>query len=160
MNLLGLVFRGRTRVVRTGVLLCLLGCAMSVAMFSQSKDAQERKVVTRVEPKYPPTLERMYIGGVVRLQVEITADGAVEGAQVIGGNPILGQAAIIAVKQWKYAPATSTRQSIPRPICGRCWTVWAPAGSRGCCAATTAGPARTRCARPNGAASPICSAFA
>ena len=114
MNLLGLGFKSRTRVLRTGVLLCLFACAVSGALFSQSKDATERKVVTRVEPKYPPTLERMYIGGIVRLQVDIAADGTVDGAQVIGGNPILGQAAIIAVKQWKYAPATHKTQQVER----------------------------------------------
>ena len=32
-----------------------------------------------------------------------------------------------------------------RPV-GPCWTVWAPAGNHGCCAATMPGPAKTRCA--------------
>lgn len=114
MNLLGLVLRRRTGVVRTGVLLCLFASAVSASLFSQSKDTPERKVVTRVEPKYPPTLERMYIGGVVRLQVDIGADGTVDSAQVIGGNPILGQAAIVAVKQWKYAPANRKTQQVER----------------------------------------------
>jgi TonB family protein len=84
-----------------------------VPLFSQSEDgASDRKVITRVEPKYPPTLERLYIGGVVRLQVDVAANGTVEGAQLLGGNPILGQAAIAAVKQWKYAPGSrKTRQT-------------------------------------------------
>ena len=101
------------RVAQTGLLVCLFACAVGVPLFSQSDDAAgERKVVSRVEPKYPQTLERLYIGGVVRLQVDIAANGTVESAQLIGGNPILGQAAIAAVKQWKYAPAShKTRQT-------------------------------------------------
>jgi TonB family protein len=71
-------------------------------------------VITRVEPKYPPTLERLYIGGVVRLQVDIAASGTVESAQLIGGNPILGQAAIAAVKQWKYTPAKTKTRTVER----------------------------------------------
>src|SRR5215831_11170091 len=105
--LLVLLAMGKSRrVVRTGLLLCLFACAAGVPLAAQSEEgAAERKVVTRVEPKYPPTLERLYIGGVVRLQVNIAANGTVESAQIMGGNPILGQAAIAAVKQWKYAPA-------------------------------------------------------
>ena len=114
MNLFAKVFSGRTQsVARTGLMMCLFACVVCVPLFSQSEDgAAERKVVNRVEPKYPPTLERLYIGGVVRLQVDIAANGTVEGAQLLGGNPILGQAAIAAVKQWKYAPGShKTRQT-------------------------------------------------
>ena len=113
--LIGKLFRDGSarRVARTGLWLCLFACVVSVPLVSQSEDgAADRKVITRVEPRYPPTLERLYIGGVVRLQVDVAANGTVESAQVIGGNPILGQAAIAAVKQWKYAPAkTKTRQT-------------------------------------------------
>jgi len=108
--------KGRTRrVARTGLLVCLFACVLSVPLFSQSEEgASERKVITRVEPKYPPTLERLYIGGVVRLQVDIAANGTVESAQLIGGNPILGQAAIAAVKQWKYTPAKTKTRTVER----------------------------------------------
>ena len=116
MSLLRTLFprSSRTRrVARTGLILCFLACVLSVPLIGQTEDATaERKVVSRVEPKYPPTLERLYIGGVVRLQVEISASGTVENAQIVGGNPILGQAAIAAVKQWKYAPGThKTKQT-------------------------------------------------
>ena len=112
-------FMGRERRTRwvagVGVLLCLFGGVRSVPLFSQSQQsASERKVIARVEPTYPPTLERLYIGGVVRLQVDIAANGTVESAQVIGGNPILGQAAIAAVKQWKYAPAKTKTKTVER----------------------------------------------
>lgn len=101
--------------VRMGLLLCLFACSVSAPLFSQSDEAAgERKVITRVEPKYPATLERMYIGGVVRLQVDISANGNVESAQLLGGNPILGQAAIVAVKQWKYAPANHKTQQVEK----------------------------------------------
>lgn len=116
MNLLRLLMGNRSaRVARTGLLLCLVAGVVSAPLFSQSEEgANERKVLTRIEPKYPPTLERMYIGGVVRLQVDIAANGTVEGAQLLGGNPILGQAAIVAVKQWKYAPANHKTQQVER----------------------------------------------
>jgi TonB family protein len=52
----------------------------------------------------------------VRLQVTISAKGNVEKVELLGGNPILGEAAIVAVKQWVYetAPARSVAEvSIP-----------------------------------------------
>jgi TonB family protein len=60
-------------------------------------------VVTRIEPEYPDTLKRLYIGGTVRVEAVVAADGAVESMKLLGGNPILGQTAMRAIKQWKYA---------------------------------------------------------
>jgi TonB family protein len=67
--------------------------------------AGERKVITRIEPDYPDTLKRLYIGGVVRIEAVVAPDGTVESTQLVGGNPILGQTAMRAIKQWKYAQA-------------------------------------------------------
>jgi TonB family protein len=75
-------------------------------VWSQAKNDHDRKVLTRVEPEYPETLKRLYIGGVVRLQVVVSAEGIVESVQLVGGNPILGQSALKAIKQWKFAPGT------------------------------------------------------
>ncbi len=98
------------RMARTALLLAMAMVCLGMPLWSQSPDPPSRKVITRVEPKYPATLERLYIGGVVRLEVVVAANGSVESAALIGGNPILGQAAIAAVKQWKYAagPAKTT----------------------------------------------------
>jgi len=94
--------------------LMLLGClSILAASFAPALHAQKdaknvRKLLTRVEPAYPPTLKMRQIGGTVRLQVTILPTGKVESVLVLGGNPILAQAAVTAVKKWKYAPADST----------------------------------------------------
>jgi TonB family protein len=81
----------------------------------------ERQLVTRVEPDYPETLQRLRIGGIVRLELTISHGGSVENVSVLGGNPILAEAAAKAVKQWVYAPGPSqTRTQVivpfePRP---------------------------------------------
>jgi len=67
----------------------------------------ERKLITRVEPDYPETLKQLNIGGTVRLRVSISAKGNVENAVLLGGNPILGESAAIAVKKWIYAAGRS-----------------------------------------------------
>jgi len=76
----------------------------------------ERKLLTRVEPEYPETLQRLQIGGTVRLGLTIAPKGSVEDVHVLGGNPILAEAAVKAVKQWIYTPSasrTNTEVSIP-----------------------------------------------
>ena len=67
----------------------------------------ERKLTNRVEPEYPEALKRLYIGGIVRVVVHVAPSGTVESTELIGGNPVLGQSAMKAVKQWKYAPGKS-----------------------------------------------------
>jgi TonB family protein len=72
----------------------------------------ERKVVTRIDPEYPETLKRLYIGGVVRVEAVVSPGGIVESTQLLGGSPILGQSAMKAIKQWKYAPSRSKEKLI------------------------------------------------
>jgi len=74
-----------------------------------AEDGGGRKRIYKVEPKYPEYLKRHDIGGSVRLSVEITPRGTVRTIEPLGGNPILVESAVEAVKQWKYEPAeTST----------------------------------------------------
>lgn len=81
---------------------------LSPSVYAQQGDSG-RKLLRRVEPKYPEDLKRHDIGGVVRLSIEVTPQGTVRKISPIGGNPILLEAAMAAVKQWKYAPAESTQ---------------------------------------------------
>ena len=78
----------------------------TLAMANASNGAQ-RRLITRFEPEYPETLKRLNIGGTVRLQVTISAKGNVENVELLGGNPILGESAISAVKHWVYATSHS-----------------------------------------------------
>lgn len=84
----------------------ILSFSFAPSSLSQQQDSKtDRKLITRVEPDYPPVLRMRQIGGTVRLEITITPKGAVESAKVLGGNPILAESAVIAVKKWKYAPS-------------------------------------------------------
>ena len=91
------------------LLLLSLSALLSAApLAAQSHDPiSDRKVITRVEPEYPDALKRLYIGGVVRVEVVVEPNGSVKSTKLLGGSPILGQSTMKAVKQWKYAPAAS-----------------------------------------------------
>jgi TonB family protein len=67
----------------------------------------ERRLLTSVEPIYPETLQRLGIGGTVRLALTVAPKGNVENVALLGGNPILAESAILAVKRWIYAVGRS-----------------------------------------------------
>jgi TonB family protein len=91
------------------LLLTLLALCAGIAAPLHAQSESGRKLLHRVEPKYPDDLKRHNIGGVVRLSIEITPQGSVRKISPIGGNPILLESAMAAVRQWKYAPAESTQ---------------------------------------------------
>jgi hypothetical protein len=43
----------------------------------------------------------------VKVKLVIGADGAIKETQFLGGNPVLVDAVGKALKEWKYAPASS-----------------------------------------------------
>ena len=77
--------------------------AVSISAVQSQNTPILRKLVYKVAPKYPPELKQNAIGGVVRLAVVINPNGSVAKISPVGGNPVLVDAAMLAVKQWKYA---------------------------------------------------------
>jgi len=65
---------------------------------------QAAKIVNRVQPVYPPLARQTRISGTVRLHAIISKDGAIQQLEVISGHPLLQQAALDAVRQWRYQP--------------------------------------------------------
>jgi protein TonB len=61
-------------------------------------------------PEYPEAARKAGVEGKVLLEVMVKADGSVVSASVregIAGHPELDRAAVDAVKQWKFEPATA-----------------------------------------------------
>jgi TonB family protein len=85
--------------------LCLLVLVLhSTASMNAQNTPSLRKLVYKVPPKYPRELKQNSIGGIVRLSISISPNGSVGKISPIGGNPILVDAATLAVRQWKYVP--------------------------------------------------------
>ncbi len=64
----------------------------------------EAKIVNRVQPVYPPLAKQARVSGTVRLNAVISRDGSIQDLQVVSGHPLLVQAALQAVRQWRYSP--------------------------------------------------------
>ena len=69
--------------------------------------------VVNVLPTYPPVARAAHIAGYVILEAVIDASGNVTSAQVLRGHPMLDQAALDAVQQWKFKAATLNGEAIP-----------------------------------------------
>ncbi len=86
-----------------------LGLALMAGVLllpAQAQDELARKVKTKVPPSYPELARRMNIRGTVKVLVVVSRDGTVKDSRVVGGNPILVNSAVDALKKWKFEPAT------------------------------------------------------
>jgi periplasmic protein TonB len=64
----------------------------------------EGNLIRRVQPDYPALAKQAHIQGTVVLRAVIDREGTIQNLQVITGHPLLVQAAINAVRQWRYRP--------------------------------------------------------
>jgi protein TonB len=73
-------------------------------------------LVEQTTPVYPALARKAHVEGVVVLEGTITVKGRVAELRVVSGHPMLVDAAIDAVKKWKYRPAKLNGQIIPCPV--------------------------------------------
>ena len=69
-----------------------------------SQGVSQGLLVHKVTPQYPPLAKQARIQGVVVLQALIGKDGSIQNLHVVSGHPMLTNAALEAVKEWKYKP--------------------------------------------------------
>ena len=89
----------------------MVAMALSAGLFAWTSRAQagggaERRLVDKVPAVYPEVAKRNHIRGVVKLEVVVREDGRVKSAKVLGGNPVLINAATDAVRKWRFEPAS------------------------------------------------------
>lgn len=66
--------------------------------------APARKVKTKVLPEYPELAKEHNTSGKVKIEVTISGAGTVKKTRVIGGSPLLVNAAVDALKKWRFEP--------------------------------------------------------
>ena len=64
----------------------------------------EGNLIHDVTPVYPAEAGRARLAGSVTLVAVIATDGSVKDVRVVSGPPLLAQAAVEAVRQWRYRP--------------------------------------------------------
>lgn len=93
------------RLATPGVIAAILMLPVLSASTSLAQETLSRRVKSKVTPVYPDIARRMGISGTVRLEVIVATNGTVRNATPVGGHPVLVNAAIDAVKKWKFEPA-------------------------------------------------------
>jgi TonB family protein len=89
----------RKQCVCAAILLCAAAAGTS---------AQEaRKAIAKPTPRYPEIAKQMKLVGTVKVEITIGPDGKVKSTNVVGGHPVLIDATLAALKEWKYEPAKS-----------------------------------------------------
>ena len=66
-----------------------------------------------VAPVYPAIARTAHVQGVVILEALLDAQGRVESMRVLRSIPLLDQAAIDAVQQWRYTPTQLNGRPVP-----------------------------------------------
>jgi TonB family protein len=85
---------------------------LSRAQGTSSSASSDRKVAARVSPAYPDLAKKMHIHGMVRVEAIVRPNGSVKSTRVLGGNPVLVDAARDAVGKWKFEPAQNETTEI------------------------------------------------
>ncbi len=78
-----------------------------------SRADADAHLLHRVEPVVPSLAKATRVGGNVVIAITIDTAGGVSSYKVISGHPMLVQAAINAVKQWKYKPFEEGGTAVP-----------------------------------------------
>ena len=98
-------------------LLAVLTLAVSVGpvrVRAQQPQSEEivRRAKNKVQPLYPELARKMNLAGTVKIQVVVAANGTVKDARVMGGHPVLANAALDAAKKWRFEPAAGESSGV------------------------------------------------
>ena len=74
---------------------------------------REPRKLKDVPPRYPEDAKAARVQGMVILECTISPEGNVTDVRVLRGIPLLDQAAIHAVKQWRYTPTLLNGVAVP-----------------------------------------------
>jgi len=74
---------------------------------------EQPKLISSPMPVYPPAARQARVEGDVVVDTQIDKSGRVVGAKAVSGPALLRQAAVDAVRRWKYQPSTLDGQPVP-----------------------------------------------
>jgi TonB family protein len=72
----------------------------------------KRNLIDIMDPIYPKAARDAHVQGTVKLHLVLAQDGTVEILDVVSGDPLLQEAAIEAVRHWRYKPTLLNGQPV------------------------------------------------
>src|SRR6266403_4876374 len=76
-------------------------------------EVRPARMISSVPPIYPAMAKSQHVAGDVRVDALVDANGRVITMKVVAGPSLLHQAAMDALRQWKYQPATLNGKPVP-----------------------------------------------
>jgi TonB family protein len=76
-------------------------------------DVKPAKLIASVPPVYPALAKNQHVSGDVRIDALIDNTGRVTTMKIVSGPTLLHQAAMDALRQWKYQPASLNGSAVP-----------------------------------------------
>jgi len=101
-----------TGIVAVGMVTGLSSISAVAKNPESTAEELARKVKTKVPPSYPELARRMNIRGTVRVWVVVSPNGNIKETKGVGGNPILLNSALDALKKWKFEAAPSESEGV------------------------------------------------
>jgi|SRR6202047_4468785 TonB family protein len=84
---------------------CICAAVLFCAAAASTSGQEARKAIAKPAPRYPQIAKQLKLVGAVKVEIVIGPDGKVKSTSVVGGHPILIDATLVALKEWKYEPA-------------------------------------------------------
>jgi len=94
------------------ILAVTLGTIPVVAQQQVQSEEIIRRAKSRVDPEYPLLAKKMNLVGTVKIEVVVAPNGTVKDARIVGGHPVLANAALVAAKKWRFEPAPGESSGI------------------------------------------------
>jgi TonB family protein len=76
-------------------------------------DVKAAKLLSSISPLYPSLAKNQHVSGDVKVDALIDANGRVTTMKIVAGPTLLHQAAMDALRQWRYQPATLDGKAVP-----------------------------------------------
>jgi protein TonB len=70
------------------------------------------KAISKPTPAYPAIAKAARASGAVTVQIVVDESGRVVSANAVSGHPLLQQAAVQAVRQWRFSPTLLSGQPV------------------------------------------------
>jgi TonB family protein len=86
------------------------------APISAPRTVSSPKLISSTRPAYPATAKQSSIQGTVTVSANVDENGKVSDARALNGPLLLREAAVAAVKQWKYSPGLTDGKPTPSQV--------------------------------------------
>jgi protein TonB len=95
----------------TIALMATFAAAQEGDMHVSTSDAM-KAATSKVQPSYPDMAKQLRLEGAVEVEAHITEAGTVESVKPLTGNAVLMNAAVEAMKRWKFTPFTEGGKAV------------------------------------------------